>query len=103
MFKHLLIAAALVIAPVSVATAHGTQKHSAKSAKHAKAKHTRTSMHPQESLIDRCSHFRYQEKVNCLQAGRGGGQAMGATSSSAGGSVSTPSQPNETQPGMENR
>jgi hypothetical protein len=89
----------------------------ANSTKPDHAKHTgqaRTAvMHSDERIIDRCAAMHYGEKVACLRQARGGytdqwnsagatsgASASGMTGGAAPGSVRTPAQPNETQPGL---
>jgi hypothetical protein len=116
MIKHICTAAALALA-CTAAYANDTQHHAAKrhhAAKHHVTQKHRAAMHnlrSDEAAIDRCASMRYGEKVNCLHQARGDHMtwtATGATfGSSAGGTgsggtmgVRTPSQPNETQPGL---
>jgi hypothetical protein len=104
----------LLIAVTALALAGPAMANSPKHghAKHARQAHT-VLMHSDASIIDRCAAMRYGEKVACLRQARGGytdqWNAAGATSGSSGsgmtggaaqGSVRTPAQPNETQPGL---
>jgi hypothetical protein len=103
----LIAVAALALAGPAMANSpkHGHGKHAAQA---------RTAvLHSDASIIDRCAAMHYTEKVACLRQARGGYtdqwnsagvtsnlSGSGMTSGAAQGSVRTPGQPNETQPGL---
>src|SRR5690349_24298306 len=107
MIRETCIVTALALAFSAPAWAHHGGKHATS---HRAAKEAHAGMvHSDAAALAKCENLRYGERVSCLHQARGEPMPAGWTGATGGtmgagagatGSVRTPSQPNETQPGL---
>ena len=107
MIRETCITAAFALLFSAPAWAHHGGKHPAA---HRTSKEARAmTMHSDSAVLAKCENLRYGERVSCLHQARGEPMPAGWTGATGGtigagagasGSVRTPSQPNETQPGQ---